>query len=80
MSPWTWYWISVAVLAGLLFFPASKLVWVLSVRRLERHRGQPLSVRERQGQLGRARFIAMIVCAVFSMLFNYQILDMGSHG
>jgi hypothetical protein len=34
---------SVAVLAGLLFLPGSKLVWVISVRRLERRLGQPLS-------------------------------------
>ena len=30
------FYINVAVLALLLFFPASKLIWVLSVRRMER--------------------------------------------
>ncbi|VFN07841.1 MAG: hypothetical protein BECKG1743D_GA0114223_112312 [Candidatus Kentron sp. G] len=30
---------SVIVLALLLFFPVSRLMWVLSVRRLERHLG-----------------------------------------
>lgn len=80
MSPWTYYWISVLLLAGLLFWPASKLVWVLSVRRLERRRGQPLSDQERLGQQNRARFLAILICLAFSALFNYQLLEMGRHG
>ena len=80
MSPWTYYWLSVAILAALLFLPTSKLVWVLSVRRLERRVGQPLSDRERAGQRNRARVIAIVVCVIFSALFNYQILDMGAYG
>jgi hypothetical protein len=79
MSPWTYYWLSVAVLAALLFWPASRMVWVLSVRRLERKRGRPLTEVERAGQRNRARFIAIIVCMVFSALFNYQLLDMASY-
>ncbi len=80
MSPWTYYWLSVVVLAGLLFWPVAKLVWVLSVRRLQRKLGQPLTAQELQGQLNRARFIAIILCVVFSALFNYQILDMAAYG
>lgn len=80
MAPWTYYWLSVVVLAALLFLPAAQLVWVLSVRRLERKRGQPLSDGEREGQRNRARFVAIIVCVIFSALFNYQILDMATHG
>ena len=80
MSPWTYYWLSVALLATLLFLPVSHLVWVLSVRRLERKLGQPVSDHEREGQRNRARFIAIIVCVIFSALFNYQILDMATHG
>lgn len=80
MSPWTYYWISVVVLAALLFLPAAQLVWVLSVRRLERKLRQPLSDREREGQRNRARFIAIVVCAIFSALFTYHILDMAAHG
>ncbi len=79
MSPWTYYWLSVAALAALLFWPASRMIWVLSVRRLERKRGQPVTEVERAGQRNRARFIAIIVCTVFSVLFNYQILDMASY-
>lgn len=80
MSPWTFYWLSVVVLTALLFLPVTNLVWVLSVRRLERRRGVALSDRERAGQLNRARFLAACLCAVFSALFNYQILDMSAHG
>jgi hypothetical protein len=80
MSPWTYYWLSVAVLAALLFLPASQLVWVLSVRRLERKLGQQLSDQERAGQRNRARFIAIILGVIFSALFNYQILDMAAYG
>jgi hypothetical protein len=80
MSPWTHYIVSVAVLAGLLFWPVSKLVWVMSVRRLERRLGQPLSEQERQGQLNRARFLALVLCVAFSALFNYQLLDTASYG
>jgi hypothetical protein len=79
MSPWTFYWVSVVVLAGLLLWPVAKLVWVLSVRRLERRLSHPLSEQERQGQRGRAWFLAIVLCSIFSALFNYQVLDM-AHG
>jgi hypothetical protein len=80
MASWTYYWISVALLAGLLFWPVSKLIWALSVRRLERRQGQPLDDRERLGQRNRAWLLAIVLCCIFSALFNYQILDMASHG
>jgi hypothetical protein len=80
MFPWTYYWLWVAALALALFWPVSKLVWVLSVRRLERKLGQPLSDQDRLGQLNRARFVAIVVCVAFSALFNYHLLDMSSHG
>lgn len=80
MSPWTYYWLSVAVLAALLFMPVSQLVWVLSVRRLQRKLGQPLSEAERLGQRNRARFIAAILCVIFSAFFNFQILNMAAYG
>jgi hypothetical protein len=80
MSPWTHYWLSVLVLAGLLFWPVAKLVWVLSVRRLERKLGQALSPQERHGQRNRAWLLAAVLCFAFSLLFNYQLLDMSAYG
>lgn len=77
MSPWTYYWISVVILTGLLFIPVTRLIWVMAVRRLERKLGQPLSDVERAGQRNRARLIALVLAAIFSALFNFSILNMG---
>lgn len=66
--------IAVIVLALLLFFPVSKFIWVLSVRRLERKLGKALSEQERQGQRNRARVIAAFVSLVFSLLFNTHLM------
>nr|VFJ87754.1 MAG: hypothetical protein BECKH772A_GA0070896_100053 [Candidatus Kentron sp. H]VFJ89500.1 MAG: hypothetical protein BECKH772B_GA0070898_100053 [Candidatus Kentron sp. H]VFJ96150.1 MAG: hypothetical protein BECKH772C_GA0070978_100053 [Candidatus Kentron sp. H] len=70
----TFFFGSVLILALLLFLPVSKLMWVLSVRRVERRLGRALTDRERQGQLSRARFLAIFVVLVFSFLFNYRLL------
>jgi hypothetical protein len=78
MSPWTFYWLSVVVLAALLFLPVTRLIWVLAVRRLERKRGGSLSEEERGGQLNRARFLAILLSTLFSALFNWQILAPGA--
>nr|VFK22183.1 MAG: hypothetical protein BECKMB1821G_GA0114241_100184 [Candidatus Kentron sp. MB]VFK32592.1 MAG: hypothetical protein BECKMB1821I_GA0114274_10354 [Candidatus Kentron sp. MB]VFK75985.1 MAG: hypothetical protein BECKMB1821H_GA0114242_10383 [Candidatus Kentron sp. MB] len=65
---------SVTILALLIFFPVSKLLWVLSVRRLEKKLERETSDQERQGQLSRARFLAIFVVLIFSFLFNYHLL------
>ena len=76
-----WYFtVSVAVLAILLFFPVSRLVWVMSVRRLERKTGTPLDASQRQGQLARARFLAVFISLLFSLLFNINLLGWPIHG
>jgi hypothetical protein len=76
-----WYFVvSSLVLAALLFFPISKMVWVLSVRRLERRLGTELTDVERQGQLARARFIAVFVSLIFALLFNYNLIGIPSYG
>lgn len=72
--------LSVAVLAVLLFFPTSKLIWVLSVRRLERKTKTPLNEADIQGQLSRARFISILVALLFSFLFNLNMLGWPAHG
>lgn len=65
--------IATPVLAILLYLPVSKMVWVLSVRRLERKLARPLDEEQRRAQLRRARFIAVIVSIVFSLLFNLHL-------
>lgn len=68
--------LSVLVLAALLFIPVSKLIWVFSVRRLQRKTQSELSQAEIDGQLNRARFISIFLCLIFSFLFNLQIIGL----
>lgn len=70
----------VLVLAGLLFLPVSKLIWVLSVRRLQKKTGRELSEQELQGQLKRARVIAAFVALIFSFLFNANLMGIPHNG
>ena len=76
----TYYLASTAVLALLLFFPMSKMIWVLSVRRLERRTARKLSDDEIAGQRNRARFIASLVAVAFSALFCYNIVGIPANG
>lgn len=71
MSPYGLF--SVLLLALLLFLPASRLVWVLSVRRLERRLQRKLASDELAGQKQRARIISLPLVLVFSLLFNLQL-------
>lgn len=66
--------LSVLLLAALLYWPVARLVWVLSVRRLERRAGAALDADERRGQLRRARLISLVLVIGFSMLFNAAML------
>ena len=76
----TYFLVSVTLLALLLFFPVSRLIWVLSVRRLERKNGAVLSDAARQGQRGRARVIAIFIVLVFSLLYNASLFRELFHG
>jgi len=72
--------VSVSVLTALLFLPVSKLIWVLSVRRLQRREQRELALEEIHGQLARARFLALLLSLIFSFLFNLQLLGLPGHG
>lgn len=74
-----YFYFSFLVLALLLFFPATKMIWVLSVRRMQRKMARELTQEEIAGQKRRARFIALPVVALFSWLFNIQLLGI-THG
>lgn len=74
-----YYGLSTAVLAALLFIPVARMIWVMSVRRLERKTARTLSDDERRGQRRRARLIAALVVVPFSALFNYQIMGLSGH-
>ena len=76
-----WYFsASVLILTLLLLYPVSKLVWVLSVRRLQRLSDEPLSEQAIQGQRSKARLLAILLAFVFSLLFNMQLLGLPQHG
>jgi hypothetical protein len=65
---------SILLLAGLLFFPVSKLILLFSARRLQRRLQRELEPFELAGQRRRARVIAAVVVLVFSYLFNTSLL------
>ncbi len=65
--------LSFLILAALLFIPVSKLIWVTSVRRLERKNNTKLSEPEIKDQLMRARVISIVLVLVFSYLFNISL-------
>jgi hypothetical protein len=71
-----YYLLSVIILTLLLYYPVNKLIFVLSVRRLEKKTGKNLSHMEKSDQLKRSRFISIILILLFSSLFNINILDM----
>jgi dolichol kinase len=80
MNESVFFTLSVIVLAALLFLPVTRLVWVLSVRRLERRTGTVLDETERAGQLRRARLVALILVILFSLLFNLGMLGAPGRG
>ena len=74
-----YFYFSCVVLALLLFFPTTRMIWVLSVRRLQRKMARELTPEEIAGQKRRARFIAAPIVIIFSWLFNIQLLGI-NHG
>lgn len=78
MNQELFFYLSVAVLTIALFFPVSKVVWMASVNRLHKRLGRELTEKEVQGQRARARFIAIIVVFIFSLLFNIQMVGLPS--
>ena len=71
----SYYLISVIILALLLYYPVNKMIFVLSVRRLERRIAKQLNDDQKNGQLKRSRFISIILILCFSCLFNINILS-----
>ncbi len=70
----------VLLLAALLFWPLSKLVFVLSVRRLQRKLARDLNESEVAGQMNRARIIGGFLSVLFSYLYNLSTIGMPGGG
>jgi hypothetical protein len=66
----------VVVLAALLFWPMSKLIWVMSVRRLQRKLARELDENEIAGQMNRSRVISAFVSLLFSFLYNLSTIGL----
>ena len=74
MSPeYLWFYGWSALLATMLFFPVSKLVWAMSVRRQQRKQERQLTEAELAGQMQRARFITIFLVIAFALLFNGNV-------
>ena len=80
MSPSVYFVGWVLLLSALLFFPVSKLIWVLSVRKLQRKLQRELSEQETEAQLRRARILAVFVVVIFSFLFNANMIGVPGNG
>jgi len=65
-----WFW---TLLLGLaLFFPMRRLIWILSVRRLERKKGSSDEA-ERDSLRTRATFTSALLSFIFSVIYvNYM--------
>ncbi len=68
--------ISTLILASLLFVPVSNLIWILSVRRLQRKLHRELNQLELAAQKKRAYFIAILLVIPFALLFNSQLIGL----
>ena len=73
MNEDVYFFAGIVLLSIALYFPVNKLVWVLSVRRLERKYKKKLTDVERKLQLNRARFISIILVIIFSYFFNLKL-------
>lgn len=80
MSPLMTFWFWVVLLAVLLFFPVSNLIYVVSVRRKQRKLNMDLDQSELAAQKQRARFVAVVVCFLFSFFFNVARIGFPVHG
>ena len=78
MTPVVYFCIWWVLLGLALFFPVSKLIWVMSVRRLQRKLERELDEQELSGQRNRARVLATVLCLAFSFVYNIQTLGLPS--
>ncbi len=72
-AQYVWFFGWSALLSVMLFFPVSKLVWTLSIRKQEKKLNRKLDEAEVAGQLQRARFITFFLVVIFALLFNGNI-------
>ncbi len=64
------------LLSALLFYPVFKLIWILSVRRLQKKLARELDAEEMLGQKRRARVLAVLLVMFFSFMYNIQTIGL----
>lgn len=80
MSPVVIFWFWVLLLTALLFIPVTNLIYVFSVRRQQRKLKTELGPDELAAQKQRARFVAAVICFLFSFFFNVARIGFPVHG
>ena len=76
MSPQLTFFLWWLLLAAMLFYPVSKLIWVMSVRRLQKKLGRSLDDEELLGQKRRARVLAVILVMIVAFIYNIQTIGL----
>ena len=64
----------VVVLSATLFFPVRKLIWVLYVRKKQKSQ-KMVSDEEKITLKKRATFTSMLLCVVFSYIYENQVYN-----
>lgn len=80
MSPVVIFWFWVLLLTALLFIPVTNLIYVFSVRRQQRKLKAEPGPDELAAQKQRARFVAVVICFLFSFFFNVARIGFPVHG
>lgn len=70
-----WFWGSTLVLAVLLYYPVTKFVWVIRVRRFEKKSGRKCNEDERQVQLRQARFLSILIVLLFAFIYTRTLVS-----
>jgi len=69
-----WFWGSAIFLALVLYYPVTRLVWVMRVRRFERKNGGKSTEEDRQRQLRQARFISILIVLLFAFIYTRTLI------
>ena len=62
-------WLWAAALGVALFFPVRHLIWVLSVRRVERRTGELPGEQDKDSMKRRAGFTSALLCLAFAAVY-----------
>lgn len=69
-----WFWGSAVVLAVVLYYPVTKFVWVIRVRRFEKKNDGKSTEEDRQRHLRQARFISILIVLLFAFIYTRTLI------